>query len=115
MTVSFVVDLGWPPAFSKTQNEPESIRLAVLERALAGFGGLRLDPDDWMGAIYIIAASPDHQRKRISKALMRHAEDKIDAFGAKMIMIEIIRDSGHEGACHAYEAFAFERWPVAGY
>ncbi|MEJ2019523.1 MAG: GNAT family N-acetyltransferase [Maritimibacter sp.] len=84
-------------------------------RVLAGFAGLRLDPDDWMGSIYIIAASPDQQRKGISKALTLHADDKIGEFGATMIMIGTIGDSGHEVARPAYEAFAFERWPVAPY
>lgn len=97
------------------QNEPENIWLAVLEDTLVGFVGLRLHPDDQMGEIYIIAVSPDHQRKGISTALMQYAEDKIRAAGAKMIMVETIGDSGHEPARRAYEAFGFERWPVARY
>ncbi len=97
------------------QNEPENIWLAVLGGTLVGFVGLRLHPDDQMGEIYIIAVSPDHQRKGISTALMRHAEEQIRASGAKMIMVETIGDSGHEPARRAYEAFGFERWPVARY
>lgn len=135
---------AWTPVFSKTQNdvprfvfeafyssgwqtrqtsevddllknEPESIWLAVLDGTLVGFVGLRLHPEDQMGEIYIIAVSPDHQRRGISTALWKHAEDKIRASGAKMIMVETIGDSGHEPACRAYEAFGFERWPLARY
>lgn len=97
------------------QNEPENIWLAVLGGTLVGFVGLRLHPDDQMGEIYIIAVSPDHQRKGVSTALMQHAEDRIRASGAKMIMVETIGDSGHEPARRTYEAFGFERWPVARY
>lgn len=70
---------------------------------------------DWMGAIYTITTSVDHQRKGISKAPMLHAEGKIGALGAGMKMIEPIGNSGHETARSAYEAIAFERWPIALY
>ena len=96
-------------------NEPENIWLAVLEDTLVGFVGLRLHLDDQMGEIYIIAVSPDHQRKGISTALMQHAEETIRASGAKMMMVETIGDSGHEPARRAYEAFGFQSWPVARY
>ncbi len=97
------------------QSEPENIWLAFLKNTLVGFVGLRLHPDDQMGEIYIIAVSPSHQRMGISTVLMKHAEDMIRAAGAKMMMVETIGDSGHERARRAYEAFGFERWPVARY
>ncbi|MGF1462137.1 MAG: GNAT family N-acetyltransferase [Maricaulaceae bacterium] len=96
-------------------SEPENIWLAFRRDGLAGFMGLRLHPDDQMGEIHIIAFSPSYQRKGVSTALMRHAEDVVRASGAKMIMVETIGDSGHKPARRAYEAFGFEPWPVARY
>ena len=97
------------------KSEPENIWLAFQGDDLVGFMGLRLHPEDQMGEIYIIAVSPNHQRKGVSTTLMKYAEEHIRASGAKMIMVETIGDSGHEPARRAYEAFGFERWPVARY
>lgn len=120
----FVLEVFYPRGWQTRQtaevsdlleNEPENIWLAFVEGDPVGFIGLRLHPDDQMGEIHIIAVSPSHQRQGISTALMRHGEDYIRASGAKMIMVETIGDSGHAPARRAYEAFGFERWPVARY
>ena len=120
----FVLEAFYPNGWQARQtadvdallrNEPENIWLAFLEDAVVGFVGLRLHPDDRMGEIHIIAVSPEHQRKGISTALMKHAEDLIRGSGARMMMVETIGDRGHEPARRAYEAFGFEPWPVARY
>ena len=120
----FVLEAFYPRGWQSRQtaevselltNEPANIWLAMIEDNPVGFIGLRLHREDQMGEIYIIAVSPSHQRQGISTALMQHGEAYIRASGAKMIMVETIGDSGHEPARRAYEAFGFERWPVARY
>jgi ribosomal protein S18 acetylase RimI-like enzyme len=100
---------------SLLENEPENIWLAIQGMEPAGFVGVRIHHQDQMGEIYIVAVSPDRQRQGIGRKLMVFAEQHIRANGMKMIMVETIGDAGHEPARRAYEAFGFQRWPVARY
>ena len=120
----FVYDAFYPDGWEPRQKadvaglldaEPQNFWLAVDGRELAGFIGIRIHPEDRMGEIHIVAVSPDHQRKGIARQLMSFAERHIRAAGMKMIMVETVGDAGHEPARRAYEAFGFERWPVARY
>ena len=111
---------GWEPrqkadVAELLETEPQNIWLAVVGQELAGFMGIRIHAEDQMGEIYIIAVSPNHQRKGIGQQLMQFAEQHIRAAGMKMIMVETIGDAGHEPARRAYEAFGFKQWPVARY
>ncbi len=120
----FVMDAFYPDGWQVRQttevrelleSEPESIWLALEGRDVVGFIGLRLHPEDQMGEIHIVAVAPEHQKRGIATKLMQFAESRIRAAGMKMIMVETIGDSGHAPARRAYEAFGFERWPVARY
>ena len=120
----FVLEAFYPRGWQSRQtsevselleNDPANIWLAFMGDCFVGFMGLRLHPEDQMGEIHIIAVSPNYQRQGISTALMQYGEDYFRAAGAKMIMVETIGDSGHKAARQAYEAFGFERWPVARY
>ena len=120
----FVLDAFYPDRWQVRQTsevsgfletEPENIWLAMERDHVVGFIGLRLHPEDQMGEIYIIAVLPDHQQRGVATNLMLFAENRIRASGMKMMMVETVGDSGHAPARHAYEAFGFERWPVARY
>ena len=120
----FVYDAFYPQGWQARQTadvaflldtEPENIWLALQGNDLAGFIGIRSHPEDQMGEIHIVAVSPDRQRRGIGRKLMEFAEQTIRASGMKMVMVETIGDSGHEPARRAYEAFGYERWPVARY
>ena len=93
--------------------EPHHIWLAFLDEVLAGFIGIRVHPEDQMGEIQIICVSPAHQRKGVGQMLMRFAEDYIRGTGSKVLMVETVDDTGHAPALRAYEAFGFQRWPIA--
>jgi GNAT superfamily N-acetyltransferase len=97
------------------ETEPQTIWLARLGHEPIGFIGVRIHAADRMGEVHILAVAPDHQRLGIGRRLMQFAEDHIRMRGMKMIMVETIGDTGHEPARRAYEAFGFERWPVARY
>ena len=97
------------------EDESKNIFLALQGGELVGFIGLRLHPEDQMGEIYIMAVSPIRQRQGIGKALMSFAAQEIRKAGMTMVMVETGDDTGHAPARHAYEAFGFERWPVARY
>ena len=120
----FVYDAFYPEGWATRQEaevgelldtEPENIWVAMSGDTVTGFIGLRLHPEDQMGEIYILAVSPDHQRKGIGNGLMRFAEAHIRQNGMKMIMVETIGDTGHAPARRAYQNFGFVPWPVARY
>jgi GNAT superfamily N-acetyltransferase len=120
----FVYDTFYPDGWEARQRadvdtlletEPQNIWLASLGNQTIGFLGLRIHAEDLIGEIYIIAVSPEHQRKGVGRRLMQFAEDHIKSTGMKMIMVETIGDAGHEPARRAYEDFGFQRWPVARY
>ena len=97
------------------ETEPENIWLAVAGDKVAGFVGLRIQPEDRMGEIHILAVAPEFQRRGIGKRLMLFAEDRIRESGMQMVMVETVGDRGHAPARRAYEAFGFQQWPVARY
>jgi GNAT superfamily N-acetyltransferase len=120
----FVYDTFYPKGWEERQRndvvtlletEPENIWLACRAADPVGFVGLRTHAEDRMGEIYILAVSPEHQRKGVGRRLMQFAEDHIRSAGMQMIMVATIGDSGHEPARRAYENFGFQRWPVARY
>ena len=120
----FVYDAFYPQGWQARQAadvaslldaEPENIWLAFQDNELAGFVGIRIHPEDQMGEIHILAVSPDRQRQGIGRTLMDYAEQIIRKSRMKMVMVETIGDSGHEPARRVYEAFGYERWPVARY
>ncbi len=120
----YVYDAFYPDGWQARQTadvatlldaEPENFWLAVRDNLIAGYVGVRVHPDDRMGEIHIIAVAPDHQKQGIGQALMAFAEEQCRSRGMKMIMVETGGDSGHKPARRAYEAFGFQRWPVARY
>ena len=120
----FVYDAFYPQGWQARQAadvaslldaEPENIWLAFQDNELAGFVGIRIHPEDQMGEIHILAVSPNRQRQGIGRTLMDFAEQIIRKSRMKMVMVETIGDSGHEPARRAYQAFGYERWPVARY
>ena len=123
-TPGFVYDAFYPHGWQPRQAadvagllelEPENIWLAVAGKEVAGFIGLRIHREDQVGEIHIIDVSPEHQRQGIGSQLMRFAENHIRTCGMKMVMVETKGDTGHEPARRAYEAFGFERLPIARY
>ncbi len=88
---------------------------ALEDGCLVGFVGLKFHPEDRMGEIYILAVDPDFQRGGIATALMTEACRRLKAEGADIVMVETGGDPGHAPSRAVYEAFGFERWPVARY
>lgn len=95
--------------------EPQNVDLALVEDSLAGWVCTRLHPEDRMGEVHVLAVDPDHQRRGVGTALMRHSFERVRAAGMRMVMAETGDDPGHAPSRAAYEAAGFERWPVARY
>jgi GNAT superfamily N-acetyltransferase len=97
------------------QSEGRQVWVALAEKAVLGWVGIRLHPEDRMGEVYILAVHPDHQRKGLARTLIDHALSEMRRAGMAIAMVETGDDPGHAPARAAYERTGFERWPVARY
>jgi GNAT superfamily N-acetyltransferase len=96
-------------------NEADPVWVAKRDDVVIGWIGGRVHRDDRMGEIYILAVSPDHQRKGISRSLMDHLTEYMRDQNLSMMMVETGDDRGHAASRATYESAGFERWPVARY
>jgi GNAT superfamily N-acetyltransferase len=111
---------GWQQRQAKDvrdflRSRDQTTFVARQGESVLGFVGTRFHPDDSRGEIVIIAVEPKHQGKGIAKVLMQGASDHLRDQGASILMVETGDDPGHVPSRAAYEAFGFERWPVARY
>lgn len=111
---------GWEQAQKEDvekllRTEPHNIWLAVRDNELVGFLGVRISSAEQMGAIHIMAVSPRYQRQGIGRQLMTFAEEHIRRCGMRMMIVETLRDQGHQPARAAYEGFGFQPWPIKRY
>ncbi|MEM0948197.1 MAG: GNAT family N-acetyltransferase [Pseudomonadota bacterium] len=120
----FVYDAFYPEGWQARQTadvselldgESQNVWVAVDDRAVVGFIGLREHPEDQMGEIYILAVTPGHQKRGIGRQLMMFAEARFRAVGLDLVMVETVGDIGHAPARRTYEASGYEPWPVARY
>ena len=120
----FVYDAFYPDGWDVRQaadvgalldKDPDGVWVALDDRELAGFVGLRVHPEDRMGEVVIIAVAPERQRRGLGRALMDFAEERIRAAGMTMVMVETVGDAGHAPARRTYEALGYKLWPVARY
>lgn len=97
------------------QEEGRFAWVAIDQRTVVGWIGIRLHAADSMGEIYILAVDPDRQREGISTSLMNAAMDYMRTAGMEIVMVETGDDPGHAASRATYEHNGFERWPVARY
>jgi ribosomal protein S18 acetylase RimI-like enzyme len=86
----------------------------VGERAV-GFVAVRLDVDDGLGEIYMLAVDPDHQRRGLGSALTGAATDWIRAAGLPIAVIDTGGDVGHAPARRTYENAGYRPMPIVRY
>ncbi|OJJ20424.1 GNAT family N-acetyltransferase [marine bacterium AO1-C] len=91
------------------------IWVGLIDQKVAGFLALKLNQEDSLGEVYMIAVDPDHQRKGISKALMDFGLDYMKKEGISMAMIDTGGDPGHAPARASYEKAGFKLLPIARY
>ena len=96
--------------------DPEvSAWVATVDGAIAGFTALKIDADERMGEVWMIAVDPDFQRRGIATHLTEHAMSWFRDAGMSVVMIETGGDPGHEPARRTYESCGLLRFPVARY
>ena len=80
-----------------------------------GFVALKLNKEELMGEIYMIAVDPNFQRQGIGTALTNHSLAWFKQAGMTTVMVETGGDPGHAPARHTYESAGFRLLPIARY
>lgn len=95
----------------------EGIHVWVAERdtVVAGFVAARLDHEESMGEIYMIAVDPAHQRNGIGSLLTSFALQWFKDNGMALAMVETGGDPGHAPARRTYEQAGFAHLPISRY
>jgi GNAT superfamily N-acetyltransferase len=89
--------------------------VAEVDTVVAGFVAARLDHQENMGEIYMIAVDPAYQRNGIGSLLTSFALRWIKDNGMALAMVETGGDPGHAPARRTYEQAGFVHLPVARY
>ena len=111
---------GWQPSQQKAVEEvcssPEiDVWVADVEGAIAGFVAMKLNSEDRMGELYMIAVDPDLQGQGLGYALTEFALKRMKDAGMVVAMVETGGDPGHEPARQLYESAGFGRLEIARY
>lgn len=91
------------------------VAVAVSESRIAGFVATRVNAEDRIGEIYMIAVSPARQREGVGAKLTDWAMQELRKQGMSVAMVETGADPGHAPARGLYEAAGFTLWPAARY
>ena len=95
--------------------EDTNVWVAIENNSIVGFVAVKLDSEDKMGEIYMIAVDPDAQGKGIGTALTEFALAWMKDAGMSIAMVETGGDPGHAPARRTYEKAGFELLPIARY
>jgi len=89
--------------------------VAEVDTVVAGFVAVRLDHQESMGEIYMIAVDPAYQRNGIGSLLTSFALRWIKDSGMALAMVETGGDPGHAPARRTYQQAGFVHLPIARY
>jgi GNAT superfamily N-acetyltransferase len=97
------------------RDEQVHVWVADVDRVVAGFVAVTLDPAASIGEIVMLAVDPEYQRNGIGSTLTSFALDWIKDKGMALAMVDTGGDSGHAPARQTYEQAGFVHLPVARY
>lgn len=89
--------------------------VAELDTVVTGFVAARLDQQESMGEIYMIAVDPAYQRNGVGSLLTLFALQWFKDNGMALAMVETGGDPGHAPARRIYEQAGFVHLPIARY
>ena len=92
-----------------------TVWVADVDGRAVGFVAAKLDPDQSIGEIYMLAVDPDHQRSGLGAELTTVATEWIRAAGLSIAMIDTGGDPGHEPARRLYEQAGYRPMPIVRY
>jgi GNAT superfamily N-acetyltransferase len=89
--------------------------VADADGRAVGFVAAKLDRDESIGEIYMLAVDPDHQRRGLGIELTSVATEWIRAEGLPIAMIDTGGDPGHAPARRLYEQAGYRPMPIVRY
>ncbi len=89
--------------------------VAELDMVVTGFVAARLDHQEGMGEIYMIAVDPAYQRNGVGSLLTSFALQWFKDNGMVLAMVETGGDPGHAPARQTYERAGFVHLPISRY
>ncbi|MEO0533135.1 MAG: GNAT family N-acetyltransferase [Cyanobacteria bacterium P01_A01_bin.123] len=89
--------------------------VAIDAGSTLGFAAAKLNPEDSMGELYMVAVDPNFQGQGVGSALVDHALAWMKDTGMSIAMVETGGDPGHAPARYTYEKVGFGLWSVARY
>lgn len=92
-----------------------NVWVADVDGHAVGFVAAKLDPDESIGEIYMLAIDPDHQRRGLGGELTAVATEWIRAAGMSIAMIDTGGDPGHAPARRLYEQAGYRPMPIVRY
>jgi ribosomal protein S18 acetylase RimI-like enzyme len=93
-------------------NENMRVWVADVGGRAVGFVAAKLDVDDGIGEIYMLAVDPDHQRRGLGSALTDVATDWIRDAGLPIAVIDTAGDDSHAPARRTYEKAGYRPMPI---
>jgi len=95
--------------------EDTNVWIAIEADSTVGFVAAKLDLENNMGEIYMVAVDPNFQGRGIGSALIEVALNWMKEAGMAIAMVETGGDPGHVPARRAYEKAGFGLLPIARY
>jgi GNAT superfamily N-acetyltransferase len=95
--------------------EDTHVWVAMDAGSITGFVAAKLNAENRMGEIYMVAVDPDVQGRGIGSALIKFALDWMKSAGMSIAMVETGGDPGHAPARRTYEKLGFGLLPIARY
>jgi GNAT superfamily N-acetyltransferase len=92
-----------------------TVWVADLDGALAGFTAYSLDKEKLVGEIIMLAVHPDHQNRGVGAALNELALSKMREAGMTLAVVNTGGDPGHAPARRSYEKAGFTGLPLVHY
>ena len=89
--------------------------VAELDMVVTGFVAARLDHQEGMGEIYMLAVDPAYQRNGVGSLLTSFALQWFKDNGMVLAMVETGGDPGHAPARRTYERVGFVHLPISRY
>lgn len=88
--------------------------VAVTDR-VAGFATVKLDREEGVGELHMLAVDPDQQKQGVGSALIEATEGFMREEGMRVALISTGGDPGHAPARVAYESAGYTAMPAVNY
>jgi ribosomal protein S18 acetylase RimI-like enzyme len=95
--------------------EKTIVRVAELDGKVVGFLAYKLDIEDQVGEVQLLAVHPEYQNRGIGTELNKLALEEMQESGMKMAKVETGGDLSHAPARRSYQKAGYTGLPLVRY